>query len=62
MSYYEYLFYQNKSPFHHLFILEGKKKEKGQNQELREKKIQRLKKEYKEKNAHDDGGRGGLMC
>ena len=36
--------------------------EKGQNQELREKKIQRLKKEYKEENAHDDGGRGGLMC
>lgn len=29
----------------------GKKKEKGQNQELREKKIQRLKKEYKEKNT-----------
>lgn len=49
MSYYKYLFYQNKSPFHHLFILEGKKKEKGQNQEFREKKIQRLKKEYKEK-------------
>lgn len=28
MSYYEYLFYQNKSPFHHLFTLEGKKKKK----------------------------------
>lgn len=51
MSYYKYLFYQNKSPFHHIFILEGKKKEKGQNQEFREKKIQRLKKEYKEKNT-----------
>ena len=24
--------------------------------------IRRLKKEYKEENAHDDGGRGGLMC
>ena len=57
MSYYEYLFYQNKSPFHHLFTLEGKKKEKGQNQELKEerKKYKDWKKSQKKKHdCHTD--------
>ena len=37
MSYYEYLFYQNKSPFHHLFTLEGKKIKKTKSRVEREK-------------------------
>ena len=37
MSYYEYLFYQNKSPFHHLFTLEGKKIKRTKSRVEREK-------------------------
>lgn len=37
MSYYEYLIYQNKSPFHHLFTLEGKKRKRTKSRVEREK-------------------------
>lgn len=51
MSYYEYLFYQNKSPSTIFILGRGKKKKKDKIKSLERKKYKRLKKEYKEKNT-----------